>query len=406
MSENKILLARQPIYDTTMRITAYELLFRPSDPGAMRAWDGDKATSEVILNAFTEIGIETVTESLPAYINFTRKWLLNPPAFDPKQVVIELLEDIEYDDEALNAVRHLAAQGFQIALDDFVFADKFAPVLRIATIVKLDVLAHDRETIARWVARLRFFKVHLIAEKVETHEMMEFCKEIGFESFQGYFLSRPQIIKGNKVASSKVVVMQLLSELQNPDAEFSEIEKLISQDPTLTYKLLKVFNAATYALPKKVDSINRAVTLLGLTKIKSWASVISMSQMTDKPHALMLTALIRAKMCEQLAENFGNSDSEQYFTVGLFSTLDAFFDRDMPTVLETLPLVEDITDAILFQKGQLGKILQSTIAHEQADWDHIDWDTLGDLGITPDEMEIAYINSIRWSASICNTILN
>ena len=406
MSADKILLARQPIYDTSMRITAYELLFRPADQTTMGIWDGDKATSQVILNAFTEVGIETVTGSLPAFINFTRKWLLNPPLFDPEQVVIEVLEDVEIDDEVTQAIVDLAAQGYKIALDDFIFDEKYIPILRVASIVKLDVLAHDRETIANWVSRLRFFKVQLIAEKVETSEMMEYCRGLGFELFQGYFLCRPQIIKGGTLAASKVVVMQLLAELQNPQTEFNHIEKLISQDPTLTYKLLKVFNAAAYALPKKVDSIKRAVTLLGLKKIKSWAALISMSQMSEKPHALMLTALVRARMCEQLAEQLRETEIDCYFTVGLFSTLDAFFDREMPEVLKDLPLADNITDALLHQKGQLGKILQTTIAHERADWDHIDWDTLATIGITPEDMESAYINSIRWSASICNTILN
>ena len=232
MSADKILLARQPIYDTSMRITAYELLFRPADQTTMGIWDGDKATSQVILNAFTEVGIETVTGSLPAFINFTRKWLLNPPLFDPEQVVIEVLEDVEIDDEVTQAIVDLAAQGYKIALDDFIFDEKYIPILRVASIVKLDVLAHDRETIADWVSRLRFFKVQLIAEKVETSEMMEYCRGLGFELFQGYFLCRPQIIKGGTLAASKVVVMQLLAELQNPQTEFNHIEKLISQDPT------------------------------------------------------------------------------------------------------------------------------------------------------------------------------
>jgi len=406
MTSEKILLARQPIYDTSLSVAAYELLFRPADPTAMGAWDGGKATSEVILHAFTEIGIQTVTGSLPAYVNFTRKWLLETPSFDPKQVVIEVLEDIEFDDEVMAAISNLVSQGYKIALDDYVYDPKHKDVLRLASIVKLDVLENDKDTIAKWVTELRKFDLQLVAEKVETHEMMEYCKSLGFELFQGYFLCRPQLIKGSTLSASKVVVLRLLTELQNPDAEINDIEKMIAQDPTLTYKLLKVFSAAVYITPKKVDSIKRAITLLGLDKLKSWASVIAMSQMAEKPHALMMTALIRGKMCELLAEQFNKSEADRYFTVGLFSTLDAFFDRTMEEVMQNIPLEDDIADAILSHKGQLGKVLQSVIAHEQANWDNIDWDTLNKLEITPDELEDAYITSIRWSTSICNSILN
>ena len=407
MSIQYTLLARQPIFDRDLNISAYELLFRSDMNNQASFLDGDSATSQVMLNAFNELDIREVVQNHPAYINFTRNLILNPPPFDRKRFVIEVLETVEVDDELISNLQALKNSGYTIALDDFVYDSRWDPVLRIADIVKLDVLALDQAALHAHVQRLKPFNVQLLAEKVETHEMFHACKALGFTLFQGYFLSRPEHIMGRKVPASKLAVMNLLAQIQNPDAELAEIAGVIAKDPVLSVKLIRLVNSAAFSARREITSLQHAVSLLGLRHVKSWATLLSLSNMADKPHALSIHAMTRAKMCQLVAERFASSaESDAYFTSGLLSNLDAFFDMELPDILTTLPLSRDVMDGLLTGEGKIGLILASVIANERADWAQIDWQRLKQLNVGEREFEKAYLDSIRWAGEMRTAIGN
>lgn len=404
MDSNPILLARQPIYDRSLNLFAYELLFRPPHPSDW-VWDGDIATSQLVINAFTEIGIDRVCDNRTSFINFTRKWLVSPPPFDARHVTVEVLEDIEPDEEVVNGVRALKAAGFTIALDDFEFDAKWHPLLEMASIVKIDVLAHDLNGLGELVAQLEPYDVKLLAEKVEDHETLEHCKDLGFEYFQGFFLSRPQNLHGAPMPSNKIVVMRLLAELQNPDASVANLEDIITSDIALSTKILRICNTAQYATMKKIDSIRRAVVLLGMHTLKQWSSLIALSRMSDKPSELICLTLSRARMMETLAKASGRDNPDTYFTVGMFSFIDAYFDRSKEELLQSLPFDDSLNHALLHFEGDSGKLLRNVIAHERGNWDQIGWQELGALGIEEDMFEEAYLESLQWAADIMKSLL-
>ena len=401
MSDQHILLARQPIFDVDIRVSAYELLFRSDNTANANVLDGDSATSQVFLNAFNELDISEVVQHHPAYINFTRNLILNPPPFDKKRFVIEVLEDIEADQELVDHLQKLKDAGYTIALDDFVYDTKWDPALKIADIVKIDVLAFDEEEIKRHVALLKPFDVTLLAEKVETHEMFHFCKDLGFTLFQGYFLSKPEQVKGRKVPANKLVVLNLLTQLQNPNAELGKIAAVIAKDPVLSVKLIKLVNSAAFSGRREITSLQHAVSMLGLRQVKSWATLLSLSTMADKPNALSMLAMTRAKMAQLLAECFTNStDSDAYFTTGLLSNLDAFFDVELQEIVSSMPLSPLVVDGLLRGNGPIGTVINTVIAYEQAQWDKLDIAALEKLNIGTGELENAYRESIRWASQL------
>ncbi|MCP5344742.1 MAG: HDOD domain-containing protein [Pseudomonadales bacterium] len=401
MTDQHILLARQPIFDVDIKVSAYELLFRSDGGTQANVLDGDTATSQVLLNAFNELDISDVVQNHPAYINFTRTLILSPPPFDKKRFVIEVLEDIEADEELMRNLRSLKDAGYTIALDDFVYDSKWDPALRIADIVKIDVLAFDEAEIKRHVELLKPFKVILLAEKVETHEMFHYCKGLGFTLFQGYFLSKPEQVKGHKIPASKLVVLNLLTRLQDPDAELSEIATIIAEDPVLSVKLIKLVNSAAFSGRREITSLQHAVSMLGLRQVKSWATLLSLSNMADKPSELSVQAMIRAKMCQLLAECFTTStDSDAYFTTGLLSNLDAFFDVELPEILASMPLSPVVSEGLLKRSGPIGLMLSTVLAYEQAHWNEIDEPALARLNISSRKLECAYFDSIRWASEL------
>ena len=398
-------VSRQPIYRSKMDVYGYELLFRDSG-AADRAVivDGDRATAQVILN-FIEIGLERIVGPDLAFINLTRNFILDGHCASlPKdRVVLEVLKDVTADSAIIQSLQQLSRQGYVIALDNFVYEESLRPLVELANIIKVDILGVDRNALERHVSALKDFKVRLVAEKVETLEEFEFCEGLGFEYFQGFFFCKPKLIQGRQIPMNRLAATRLVAKLQDPNIKGEELEETIKQDAALSYKLLLFVNSAYCALPREVDSIGHAAMLIGTARIRTWASLLMLASMDDKPRELMVTAIIRAKMCEQLAEAQHVRNAEQFFTVGLFSVLDAMLDCLMADVLEKLPLSEETTAALLNHEGLLGKILDFTLAYERSEWDRLA-ELTTQLRLDPATIRSAYLKAVTWTMEITSEL--
>ncbi len=390
-----VLLARQPVYNRELAIWGYELLFRGNHHDTEAHFDsGDAATSRVLLNAFGEAGLEEICGNHPALINFTRNLILDLPPFDPKRFIIEILEDIEVDAPLIEALKNARLEGAQLALDDFILDHNSAPLIHLVDMIKVDVLALSREQIERFCKVFLPRNLKLLAEKVEDHDMFEFCKNLGFHYFQGYFLCRPQIVEGRRIPDNKMVVLHLLQELQKPNITMAELSKTISQDPILSYKLMKLVNSAAFSRIGTCTSLQQALSLLGLSHIKSWAGLIALGNLDDKPLALRHTCLERALFCQALGETIGEFSGFDYYTVGLFSLLDAFFDLPMKTVIDSLKLPQGIVDAIIEKDGKLGLALSTAKCFQEGRLFDLNWTQLEKYGLEEHAMDLHYKHAI------------
>jgi EAL and modified HD-GYP domain-containing signal transduction protein len=391
----RVLVSRQPIYSAEMSVLGYELLFRDSDVNYASFSDGDQATAEVILNTFTDIGLHEVVGRNLAFINFDRNLIMGSycELLPPKQVVLELLETVEPDDALLVRLAELKRAGYRIALDDFICADESYRLVEFAHFVKLDIVACDQGMIERSVAALKNFPVRLIAEKVETPEQVKLCQALGFDYFQGYFFCRPELVVSRRLPVNRLAIVRLITKLNNPEIKLRELEEALSQDLSLSYKLLRYTNSAICGLQREIESIRHAAILVGLDKLRVWTSLILFSGMEDKPRDLLVTGVIRARMCQKLAEFMKMSHPERSFLVGLFSVLDAVFDRPLAEILEPLPLAPNIAAALLRCEGQLGSILQSVLAYEQRNWT----EARGSLKLNLEVMGQVYQEAVIWS---------
>jgi len=396
-----IYIGRQPIYDRKLELFAYELLYRANNVrNSAGDINHDHATTQVVLNAFLEFGLEQLVGQNLAFINLPRSFVVGdmPMPFPKEHVVLEILEDIKVDDNFLNAVRQLHGKGYQIALDDFTYHPHLRPLLEASKIVKIDFLALSRAEIQEHVAALREYDVKLVAEKIETHEDFEFARDLGFHYFQGYFFCRPHIISGRSLSTNRLATLRLLSKLLDPDNQVAELADLVSQDIALSYKLLHSLNSSFYALPQRIESIHHAIVYLGLQQIKQWVSLIVLTNIPDKPSQLMVTALTRGKMCELIGEALKEKNKESFFTVGLFSLLDALMDTPMDKVLANLPLADEIKRALLKWEGKMGEILRWVLAYEQGRWDEIDF--------SPSQSKIvtqSYLQAVSWTDQVIQT---
>ncbi len=389
-------LARQPIYDADLKVFAYELLYRATEENQAPSDLGDEATYTVLVNALTEIGLDALVGQHYAFINFTRAFIVghNPLPFTGGNVVIEVLEDVPADQEVIEGTMRLSKLGHKIALDDFVYNEEMHRLLQQTDIVKLDVTQLSYEEIKEHIEIIRNYGVKLLAEKVETQEDFERYRELGFNYFQGFFFCKPKMVSQKRVPMNQLALTQLLAKLNEPDVGVEELEKIIGTDVALSYKLFRYVNSAFFSLPSKMESLRQVIVYLGLKTIKQWAIVLTLSKIEDKPNELLVTALVRAKMCEQLSHIHQTGQQNAMFIVGLFSLLDALLDMPMEEILEKLHLTDQIKQAILTHEGKYGEILSRVIAYEQARWDEVACfdDSEDDCPI-----QQSYLNAISWA---------
>jgi len=262
-----LFIARQPIYNRDKGVMGYELLYRNNSLNRAIISDGDQASCETILNTFMHIGIDNIAGSALAFINLPREFIVNEnltPMFN-EQAVLEILEDIKPDEEVINGIKRLKEKGYLIALDDFVFQEKLIPFIELADFIKIDIHALSKEEVKQQLTLLKPYNTQFIAEKVETHELYDFCYQQEFDFFQGYFFCHPEMLKKKSLPSNKLVILNLIKKLQNPEIESDELEKILVQDITLSYKLLRYINSAAF-----------------LNNLKNWVSLIMMSKIVDE----------------------------------------------------------------------------------------------------------------------------
>jgi len=397
-----IFVGRQPIFDRNMRVCAYELLYRHGFVDHAVITDFDAASSEVVVNSLVEVGLDRLVGNKKAFCNFTRDFLLRGSSipFGTSQLVVEVLETVSPEPEVLEAIRSLSNRGHLIALDDFVVTDELLPLVELADIIKVDVLELSRDEVTSQVNALRKVKkLQLLAEKVETNDEYLFCRELGFEMFQGYFFSKPQVVSGRKIPPSRLAMLRLMTELQRVDIDLDKLEEIIQTDVNLSVKLLRQINSSFYSLIAEVKSIRQAIIYLGLQHIRNWACIVSMGSVNDKPQELMSMALLRAKMCEIIAASDDSEQQGMYFTVGLFSMLDSFFDLPMREILASLPLAEEVNNALLRREGKLGEVLSCVEAYERARWDVVDGYGLDHLRVRN-----AYLEALDWATAALESL--
>ncbi|QEG00085.1 HDOD domain protein [Stieleria maiorica] len=392
-------VGRQPIFTPDLEVFAYELLFRSGEQNAAMITDGDRATANVLLNTFTDIGLDTIVGSKKAFINLTRNLLTgrNLSCMPADRVVLEILEDIQPDADVLSAIEGLVEEGYTIALDDFVYRPELEPLIGSADIVKIEYPLTPKDQLPDHIGKLRALGVRtILAEKIETQEDFELCKSLGCDLFQGYFFCRPQVISQRKTQVNVASVVRLMSELQNPDITMNEVEGIIQTDANLSFKLLRFVNSANAATTRTIDSLKQATTLMGIARLRSLASMMLMTSIDEgKPQELIRLAMIRGKMCEQLAVDACATRPDRFYTLGLLSVMDALLDKPMEEVIPLLPLADDMNDALLSRAGELGLILQSVINFEAGQM-------TPPVSLSAEQMTKAYQTSLRWIASITN----
>ena len=399
----EVYVARQPIFKSNKKLHGYEVLFRDGISNFFPNIDGDLASSRVLSNSFLSIGIEDLTAGAPAFINFPKDLILNriPLMFSPENLIIEILEDVEPGEEVLEVCQEFAERGYVIALDDFTYSPKYTRLLSVSKIVKLDFRALSTEELKGSIRNLAPFHLQLLAEKVETYEEFQQARQMGFTLFQGYFFSKPEVIKGKDVPAPRMSLLQIMAEVNRADFAFEKLETIITRDVAIAYKLLRYVNSAYFRRLSEVTSIGQAIFMLGEKQIRRFVSLIAMSTLgAEKPDELIRTSAARAKFCELVGSLNGHKAmSDELFTLGLFSLIDAILDDSMESLMEKLPLSASIEEALISNSGPLAEFLTLISAYEKGDWG-VAAAAASSLKISESELPRCFGEALGWANAL------
>ena len=364
-------IARQPIFTVQKRLFAYELLYRGTKEFPLAGVSGDRATTGLLTSTFLTEGIDVISNSKPCFVNFTEELLIQktPASFPKKTLVIEILEDVRPTKEVLAACRELSAEGYRIALDDFIYDKSLEPLIKIADIIKIDFRLTPVDTIRKTLQRLTKHKVKLLAEKVETYDEFEKAAKLGFSYFQGYFFNRPEKILIKELALAQITLYNLLAEVTKETTSIDKLYEIISKDVGISYKLLRFINSAYFYRLQEVKTVKHAMAYLGEEELRRFVILMILSDLASvKPNELVRLSLVRAKFCELLAlQSQFKSFSSELFLMGLFSLIDSILDTEMNAIMDKLPIADEIKDALSSGTGDFMPFLRAIIAYERAE---------------------------------------
>lgn len=396
-------MARQPILDASKTLVGYELLFRDGVENSFPNINADEATSKLITEHHLLMGVEKITGGQQAFINFSADTLIHhfPTSIDAKSMVIEILETVPISSELLTACRELHRMGYRLALDDHDFDAKWDIFLPYVSIIKVDVRQFNLLQISKYISRIRHHPVTLLAEKVETASEFEKLRQLGFQLFQGYFFARPEMLKHKKIASSKLNLLLLIAEASNLELNFEKLSAIVERDLGLSYKLLRFVNSASFARDKPIGSLKHAMIYMGEAELKKFIALLALANLSeDNGSELLKMSIVRARFCDQLAElNQDTSNPPSAFLTGLFSLVDALLEQPLAPLLDDLPILPAIKQALLLQAGQLGQYLELAKAFEQADW-QLQQQLSQQVLRQPQDLSPIYLQAVTWAEGL------
>ena len=395
-----IFLARQPIFNKNMDVYGYELLYRNNNvKNLCQFFDGKEASLEVIAASFVVIGLTKLTGGKKAFINFTEDLLQEEFAtILPKEdLIIEVLEDVEPTKENVEACHNLVKAGYKIALDDFEYKAAYNDLINISSIIKVDFINSSRAACKELINKYKNSKILFLAEKIETQEDFECALAMGYSLFQGYHFCKPMILSAKKVEPFKLNAIELVKLVNEDVPNFKEIAKVIENDVSLSFNLLKLVNSLAFSRGTKIKSILQAISLLGEKEIRKWITLVAIEKISsDKTKELLRLSIIRAKFCEVLCHKFslGNRKTE-LFLLGLFSLMDAMMDVPKEDVFLELPISEELKEALIKQTGIFSDCYKIMIAYERANWGLVAQIAVK-YKLSEAEIATAYYEAVKW----------
>ncbi len=395
-----IFVARQPIFNRMQEVVAYELLYRESEQNFFSGnVASNVATSILLMNSYLNFGIEHLVGHHRAFVNFDKQLIDNdiPQLLNKESVVIELLEDIVPDEAFIEKIKTLKNAGYTVAIDDFIDSYEFLELVELCDIIKVEFMGESRESIEKICRTWKPKGKLLLAEKVETREEYDWAKSIGFDYFQGYFFSKPSMVKSKGIEEDGSKYIRLMGMMNVKEPDFKEISAMIEMDVSLTYKLLKLVNN-NFTASKKIGSIHLAVSMLGVKALRKWVS-LAMVQNLGSPETteLIITSMVRSHLLEGICNHSDlKPHTDELTLMGILSILNVMLKKPMAELLVDLPITDEIKDTLLGKESPYKAAYDLCLDYERGEFANLESASQSinyDVNLLPKQ----YIESVKWA---------
>ena len=408
----EVYLGRLPILDNKQNLVAYELLFRSDQHNVVTITDNSAASANVIIDTYGQLGIENVIGKRRGFIKVDAKLLLNDAIcmLPKKHVVLEILRSVEINEEIIQRCSFLKQKGYQLALSNVTHLDaRFERIMPLINVVKTNITAVSQSDLLSLIRQLRRWPVLLLAEKVESPEVARNCIALNFQMLQGFYFAKPEIIAGKRIDPSKLSLLKLLL-LVVKDSEVSDIENELKYQPGLSYNLLRMVNSAASGLPSTINSIKRAIMIIGRKQLQRWVQILlyaAKQREGGSSDALMLTATVRGKLLESIAmadRPHDKNHQDRAFMVGVLSLLDTLLGIAMSELVGTPSIQKDMSEALLTRRGPLGYQLALIEAYEKGETEIVS-SMLAELGfLTMQKFTQLELEAAAWANRITEAV--
>ena len=368
----EVFVARQPIFNRTLQVAGYELLFRDGDATHALIADPEGATASVVLNSFTEIGLERLVGPKPAWVNVSREFVLSGLAgtLPPSVVGLEILEDELLDERFVHALIELKRQGYRLALDDFEYTRQRRAAARARGRGQARP-ARDgtRPHVPRGRPPAALRRDAARREGRDATRTTRGAPSRAATCSRASSSASPSSCTTAGIVANRASVLDVVAALQDPTVQLAQLERKISRDVALSFRLLRYINSAFFGLRFEISSIGQALALLGVENLRRWATLTVLASIDGKPPELTVTALVRARFCELAGEQLPGPRPGELFTLGLFSVIDALMDAPIEDVVGMIPFPSDMREALVSRAGDKGSLLACVTALEGGDFD-------------------------------------
>lgn len=360
-------VARQPIVDRAGRLAAYELLFRDGDSGVANISDGFRCTAEVVERTLGALGLTTVLDGLDGYLNCTADFLHSalPQMLPSQHFVLEVLETCELDDALKERCIALRRAGFRVAIDDVVaITPQIEAFLPAVDIVKLEWPALDAAAAKAMVRDMKRAGKTVVAEKVDDHQQLQAALDAGCDLVQGFYFSRPQLLRARRIVPDVSQLLAVLNLLIN-DAPDQRIVNALSGMPVLVAQLMRLANCSASANVKQaaITSLHHALAVTGTTRLFEWCSLLlynhpDSGDLSRDPVIALATQRASFMMQAALRQRPSETAFAQTASLtGMLSLLHVIYGREQAQFAQELPLAQNIRDALADRRGELGQLL-------------------------------------------------
>jgi EAL and modified HD-GYP domain-containing signal transduction protein len=414
----KVFVARQPIMNRNNQVVAYELLYRDGAENVFPVGvEEQEATTRLINRTQLNSGLKSFTQGKPAFVNFGQQALINhlPELLPQKDVVIEILEDVEPNDEVYAACQIMFKRGCRFALDDFIYKKEWNRFLPLVKMIKFDIQKTPLDKLSPFISKLKRHgvenvrKIRILAERIETQEEYKQAVDLGFDYFQGFYFAKPAMLETTDATPEHVVLLTIYHEAMRREPNVLKLDKLFKQDPSLTFKLLNYINSGLFGNTNEINSIKTALLYLGQEKTRRFiALMVTACLKTQRSHFLIEASILRARFCELICLSVNRKLADSAFFIGLLSYLDVILDRPLAQILGQIAVSKDINHALVGEENnmsetaiQLRYMLDIVKIHETGSWRGLQ-KACAKLRIDENKIPQMHSDSIRWLEEFLN----